>query len=158
MPVTENPARLFGAWLCHDTCTSQPVVNFGPKSQTQAMERGRIFGVALTPMLCAQNSAYAPGNSSIPQAIVAYGYLRWDYLELDRLLASIPKVGLASDLISLDKSLDSLHCDVPKRMAPPHKVLILPPFPITRLLRPWPKGRRVNELVPFTKVEIDCRP
>jgi hypothetical protein len=24
--------------------------------------------------------------------------------------------------------------------------------------RTWPKGRRVNELVPLTKVEIDCRP
>jgi hypothetical protein len=29
-------------------------------------------------------------------------------------------------------------------------------FTISRLVRTWPKGRRVNELVPLTKVEIDC--
>jgi hypothetical protein len=34
-------------------------------------------------------------------------------------------------LKSLDKSLVSLHCDVPKRMALPHSAVILPPFPIT---------------------------
>ena len=101
------------------------------------MEKVRICGVALAicfvmlPMLSAQNPAYTPAASGLPQAIVAYGYLRWDYLEFDRLLALIPELGLASDLRSLDKSLDSLHCDVPKRMALPHRALVLPPFPIS---------------------------
>jgi hypothetical protein len=91
------------------------------------------IGLVLSPqVLSAQKRTYTPADSGLPQAIVAYGYLRWDYLEFDQLVALIPDLALASDLRSLDKSLDSLHCDVPKRMAPPHETLILPPFPITQ--------------------------
>lgn len=103
------------------------------------MRKVRIWGLALAiglgltpPVLSGQKRAYIPASSGLPQAIIAYGYLRWDYLEFDRLLTLIPGLGLASDLRSLDKSLDSLHCDVPKRMALPHRALILPLFPITQ--------------------------
>jgi hypothetical protein len=103
------------------------------------MEKIHVWGLALAiglvlspQVLSAQKHTYTPADSGLPQAIVAYGYPRWDYLEFDRLLALIPELGLASDLKSLDKNLDSLHCDVPKRMAAPHRALILPPFPITQ--------------------------
>ena len=99
------------------------------------MDKVRICGVVLAiglilaaPVLSAQKRTSTPADSGLPQAIVAYGYLRWDYLEFDQLSALIPDLGLVSDLRSLDKSLDSLHCDVPKRMALPHETLILPPF------------------------------
>jgi hypothetical protein len=102
------------------------------------MQRVRIrvmllsIGLMLIPRgLSAQKRTYTPADSGLAQAIVAYGYLRWDYLEFDKLVALIPDLALASDLRSLNQSLDSLRCDVPKRMAVPHQTLILPPFPIT---------------------------
>jgi hypothetical protein len=93
-----------------------------------------VLILALPVVAPAQNRASTPSGSGegISQAVVAYGFLRWDYLEFDRLLATTSGLGLAADLASLDKSLDSLHCDVPKRMAGPHKVLILPPLPNTQ--------------------------
>lgn len=86
----------------------------------------------LLPLALAQtralNSQEVRGRS-LSQAIIAYGFLRWDYLEFDQLIASSPNLPLVQNLRALDSALRSLDCDVERRMAVSHKALILPPLP-----------------------------
>lgn len=73
------------------------------------------------------SGAAGPGGTSMPQAVIAYGFLRWGYLEFDQLVKSNPTLPVVQNLKVLDEALDSLHCDVPTRMASPHQAVILPP-------------------------------
>ena len=80
-----------------------------------------------------QTFASNPGQSddmSPAQAIVTYGFLRYDYFGFDQLIASNPNLAVAKYLKSLDAALESLGCDLRTRMAPPHKLLALPSFPL----------------------------
>jgi hypothetical protein len=77
--------------------------------------------------------ASSPGQSddfNPSQAIVTYGFLQYDYLSFDQVIASNPNLAVAKDLKSLDTALESLGCDLRRRMAWPHQVLVLPSFPV----------------------------
>jgi len=96
---------------------------------------GAACVLALLLVTPAQPLVSNPGESggrSLSQAIIAYGFLRWDYLDFDRLLTSSPNLPLAQNMKALDAALESLDCDIGKRMAGPHKALILPPFPFNQ--------------------------
>lgn len=104
-------------------------------SAASSLLLGAACTLALLLVTPAQPLVLNPGESggrSISQAVITYGFLRWDYLEFDRLLASSPALPLAQNLKALDAALESLGCDIGKRMAGPHKALILPPFPFNQ--------------------------
>lgn len=71
--------------------------------------------------------AYNAGG--LPEAVVAYGYLRWDYQAFEKLINSSASLSVVQDLEALNVTLESLRCDVPTRMAGPHRAMILPPSP-----------------------------
>lgn len=77
---------------------------------------------------------------SLSQAVIAYSFLRWDYLDLDKLFASDASLQVVQNLQALDSALKSLDCDVPMRLAVPHKALILPPLPFNH----WVGFRRTG--------------
>lgn len=86
------------------------------------------------------------GGRSLSQAIITYGFLRWNYLEFDQLLAASPNLPLVQNLKALDAALNSLNCDVGKRIAGPHKALILPPSPSNQWIGfQRPRGRNSPE-------------
>lgn len=75
------------------------------------------------------SAAAVPGQRSLPQTVITYGFLRWDYVDLDKLFASDTRLPVIRDLQALDAAVKSLDCDVPVRLAMPHKALILPSSP-----------------------------
>jgi hypothetical protein len=82
-----------------------------------------------------QTFASNPGQSddmNPSQAVVTYGFLRYDYLSFDQVIASNPNLAATKKLKSLDAALGSLDCDLRTRMAGPHKLLALPSFPVGR--------------------------
>lgn len=82
------------------------------------------------------------GVRNVSQAVVAYGYLRWGYLDLDKLFASNTDLVAVQDLKALDAALKSLDCDVPTRLASPHEAIILPSSPVSEWVGfPRPEGR-----------------
>ena len=88
----------------------------------------------------------AAGAINLSQAVITYGFLRWDYLEFDQLVTASSNLALVQNLKALDAALDSLHCDVPTRIAGPHRALILP----SSLIDQWvgfdrPNGRKSPE-------------
>lgn len=73
---------------------------------------------------------------------MAYGYLRWDYQAFEELVNSSPSLSVVKDLKALNVALDSLHCDIPTRMAGPHQAMLLPPSPTGKWFSfPRPGGR-----------------
>jgi len=82
------------------------------------------------------------GARSVSQAVVAYGFLRWDYLDLDKLFASNTDLAAVQELKALDAALKSLDCDVSTRLASPHQAIILPSAPVSEWIGfPRPEGR-----------------
>lgn len=69
---------------------------------------------------------YAVPSDSLSQAIVAYGFLRSSYQDFDQLLEDASAKTAMQDLMALHGSLESLRCDVPSRLAFPHRALIVP--------------------------------
>ena len=67
--------------------------------------------------LLAMPSQDESGGPDTAQAIIAYSFLRHDYLGFNRLLASSASLPMIQNLRSLDAALKSLHCDIPTRMA-----------------------------------------
>ncbi|HTS13060.1 MAG TPA: hypothetical protein VMH00_13150 [Candidatus Limnocylindrales bacterium] len=90
--------------------------------------------VLATPAQLSRPSTEQAGGRSLSQAIVAYGFLRWDYLDFDQLLESHATLSLTENLKALDAALASLNCDVRQRMAGSHRTLILPPVPFNQWL------------------------
>jgi hypothetical protein len=74
----------------------------------------------------ASSTVGALGARDVSQAVITYGFLRWDYLEFDRLVSSSANLPVLQDLKSLDEAISSINCDVPMRMAGHHEALILP--------------------------------
>lgn len=95
-----------------------------------AIKSRLLFPAACLILALVPVSAVAvPGQRSLPQTVITYGFLRWNYVDLDRLFASDQRFPVIQDLQKLDTALKSLDCDVPARLAMPHAALILPPFP-----------------------------
>jgi hypothetical protein len=102
-----------------------------------------LTGCVLSMPLSAASGTASPEDKSLPQAIIAYGLFRSDYLALDRLFASDDKGTVLQHLKTLDSSLKALDCDVAMRLAGPHRALILPPVPVNAWFGfPRPRGRR----------------
>lgn len=98
---------------------------------TAAASRSLLLAAcALTLALAPVARTAVPEKRSLSQAIVAYGFLRGDYLDLDKLFASDASLPVVQNLQALDSALKSLDCDVPTRIALPHKALILPSSPM----------------------------
>lgn len=79
-----------------------------------------VITLALTLAASALLAVPSRDESSGPdaaQAIIAYGFLRYDYLGFNKLLASSASLPTIQNLRSLDAALKSLQCDVPTRMA-----------------------------------------
>jgi hypothetical protein len=66
----------------------------------------------------------APEKGNLSQLLVAYGFLISHYPD-EFLLGRQPGTRLARDMKALNHALDSLGCDVPTRLAFPHRDLIV---------------------------------
>ncbi len=105
-----------------------------------------VIGCILLLGLAPVSRPTASGNSSLSQAIVAYGFLRWDYLDFDKLLAADADLAVVKKLKALDVALKSLDCDVPTRLASPHGALILPSSPVDEWVGfPRPQSRNSSD-------------
>jgi len=100
-----------------------------------AMRKTRIVGAPASSFLlgvCCLLGQGQPGNHhsvaagpSLPEALIAYGFLRSNYADFDKLLMSSSTFAAARDMEALQTALDSLSCDVPARLAFPHRDLVL---------------------------------
>lgn len=92
------------------------------------------------------SSKEAYNGGGLSEAVVAYAYLRWDYQGFEKLVNSSASLSVLQDLRALDVALESLRCDVPTRMAGPHRAMILPPSPTGQWFSfPRPGGRSSPE-------------
>jgi hypothetical protein len=66
-----------------------------------------------------------PAGARLSQAIVAYGFLRSSYPDFGEVLESHSGSAMARELKALEEALDSLHCDVPIRLAFSHRATTL---------------------------------
>ncbi len=84
----------------------------------------------------------ANNGGGLPEAVVAYGYLRWDYKAFEELVNSSAALPIVKDLKAMNVALDSVRCDIPTRMAGPHQAMLLPPAPTGQWFSfPRPEGR-----------------
>lgn len=89
-----------------------------------------IFLLTLALSITAKPSDKEAYNGvGLPEAVVAYGYLRWDYQAFEELVNSSASLSIVKDLKALNMALDSVRCDIPTRMAGPHQAMLLPPAP-----------------------------
>jgi hypothetical protein len=88
-----------------------------------------LFGIGCIAESVPARSAEVSTNS-LPQAIIAYGFLRSNYADFDQLLTSARSSAVVRDINELQQALFSLRCDVPTRLAFPHQDLIVPPVPV----------------------------
>lgn len=89
-----------------------------------------VAGCILTLVVALNSEIVAPNKVDLSQAVIAYSFLRWDYLDLEKLFASDSNLPVVQNLKALDTGLKSLDCDVPTRLAVPHRALILPASPM----------------------------
>jgi hypothetical protein len=100
-----------------------------------AMRRTRIVGVPASSFLLgiccvlgfgqAGKHYSAAKGPSLPGAVIAYGFLRSNYVDFDKLLKSDSRFAAVRDMKALQATLDSLGCDVTVRLAFPHRDLIV---------------------------------
>lgn len=117
-----------------------------------AIKRSSLLTVAtwfvgLIPFVQATAPGHDASGGELSQAVVAYGYLRWDYLDFNELSKSSADLSAVRNIKALDETLESLRCDIPMRMAGPHRATILPPSPINQWIsfpRPGGRGSREN--------------
>lgn len=62
---------------------------------------------------------------NLPEAVIAYGFLRSNYGDFDQLLVSTSTFAAGRDMKALQDALDSLGCDLPTRLAFPHRDLVV---------------------------------
>lgn len=94
----------------------------------------------------AASSKETYNGGGLSEAVVAYGYLRWDYQGFEQLVNSSASLSVVQDLKALNVALESVGCDIPTRMAGPHQAMILPPSPTGQWFSfPRPGGRSSPE-------------
>jgi len=95
-----------------------------------------IFVLALSSVW----SIHAQENNEAAQAIIVYGFLVEHYPN-DFLVASHATAPLVKDMSLLASALDSIHCDVPTRLAFPHRAIVVPSSAADR----WLGFRRLDK-------------
>jgi hypothetical protein len=68
----------------------------------------------------------AQQSNEVAQATIAYGFLVSHYPN-EFLVAPEPTIRAAQDMKDLGNALESLHCDIPTRLAFPHSAIMVPP-------------------------------
>jgi hypothetical protein len=100
--------------------TTNPVV----AASSMFLEVLCLVGLALSSVLwCAE-------PVGLPQEIITYGFLSWNYGDVNKLLGSSASPGLAREMKALQGAFSSLNCDIPTRLSFPHKAFIVPSFPV----------------------------
>jgi hypothetical protein len=88
-----------------------------------------LVGTYLVTLALSVEAKPSYNGGGLSQAVVAYGYLRWDYQAFEELVNASASLSVVQDFKALDVGLESLRCDIPTRMAGPHRAMILPPSP-----------------------------